>query len=227
LPSKFQTHRLDLPPKFAGRRLDQVLAQILSQYSRSRLQRWMEEGAILVEDLGSYNGTVVDGARIKKASLKDGDAVTIGEWSLRLERPKKDEDGAGVAVLKPSDPLESTARAFENGPTMSVELPLKPGAATPGDGVQSAPTPAGNRRSVAPAQTPARKSGAVPRVRGRSHGGCARLRGGLPAAQRLLREGVPGGWAVLRDRSLGDDAGRWRTEPRAAGNRAPSPGPSS
>ena len=44
LPPKFQTHRLDLPLDFAGRRLDQALAQLLPQYSRTRIQRWIEDG---------------------------------------------------------------------------------------------------------------------------------------------------------------------------------------
>jgi 23S rRNA pseudouridine1911/1915/1917 synthase len=52
LPPKFQTHRFDLPPEFAGKRLDQALAQLLPQYSRTRIQRWIEEGAVLINGLG-------------------------------------------------------------------------------------------------------------------------------------------------------------------------------
>jgi 23S rRNA pseudouridine1911/1915/1917 synthase len=51
LPSKFQTHRVDFPVDFAGRRLDQALAQLLPQYSRTRIQRWIEEGAVRVNGL--------------------------------------------------------------------------------------------------------------------------------------------------------------------------------
>jgi 23S rRNA pseudouridine1911/1915/1917 synthase len=51
LPPKFQTHLIELPPEFAGKRLDQVLAQLLPQYSRTRIQRWIEEGAIRVNGL--------------------------------------------------------------------------------------------------------------------------------------------------------------------------------
>ncbi|HEU4778696.1 MAG TPA: 23S rRNA pseudouridine(1911/1915/1917) synthase RluD [Steroidobacteraceae bacterium] len=61
MPSKFQTHRLDLPPDFAGRRLDQALAQLLPQYSRTRIQRWIEEGAVLINGLVPRARDVVTG----------------------------------------------------------------------------------------------------------------------------------------------------------------------
>ena len=57
LPPKFQTHRLELPPELAGRRLDQALALLLPQYSRTRIQRWIEEGAVLVNGLGPARAT--------------------------------------------------------------------------------------------------------------------------------------------------------------------------
>src|SRR5262245_65600439 len=51
LNPKFQTHQLALSPELAGRRLDQALAQLLPQYSRTRIQRWIEEGAVRVDGL--------------------------------------------------------------------------------------------------------------------------------------------------------------------------------
>jgi 23S rRNA pseudouridine1911/1915/1917 synthase len=45
---EFQTHLLDIPAAAAGQRLDQALAAALPQYSRSRLQRWIREGAVRV-----------------------------------------------------------------------------------------------------------------------------------------------------------------------------------
>jgi 23S rRNA pseudouridine1911/1915/1917 synthase len=61
LPSKFQTHRFDLPPDFAGKRLDQALALLLPQYSRTRIQRWIEEGAVLINGLGVRARDLVTG----------------------------------------------------------------------------------------------------------------------------------------------------------------------
>ncbi len=51
MPPKFQTHRIELPVDFAGRRLDQALAALLPQYSRTRIQRWIEDGAVRVNGL--------------------------------------------------------------------------------------------------------------------------------------------------------------------------------
>jgi len=47
--AEFRTHSLALPPELAGLRLDQALARALPQYSRARLQAWLEAGAIEVD----------------------------------------------------------------------------------------------------------------------------------------------------------------------------------
>jgi 23S rRNA pseudouridine1911/1915/1917 synthase len=47
--TEFRTHSLALAPELAGLRLDQALARALPQYSRARLQDWLEAGAIEVD----------------------------------------------------------------------------------------------------------------------------------------------------------------------------------
>jgi len=61
LTPKFQTHQIALPPEMAGRRLDQALAQLLPQYSRTRIQRWIEEGAVRVNGLAARARDLVAG----------------------------------------------------------------------------------------------------------------------------------------------------------------------
>jgi len=39
-----------VPENAAGRRFDQVLAELFSDYSRSRLQQWVRDGAVLLDD---------------------------------------------------------------------------------------------------------------------------------------------------------------------------------
>ena len=46
---EFRNHSLDLPLDLAGLRLDQALARLLPQYSRSRLQGWIDAGAVKVD----------------------------------------------------------------------------------------------------------------------------------------------------------------------------------
>lgn len=41
--------RLTIPAEQAGQRLDQALAQLLSEYSRSRIKEWIDAGQILVD----------------------------------------------------------------------------------------------------------------------------------------------------------------------------------
>jgi len=74
LPPKFQTHRLELPPDYAARRLDQALAQLLPQYSRTRIQRWIEEGAVRINGLG-----------VRPRDLVVGDETTTVESRLLRE----------------------------------------------------------------------------------------------------------------------------------------------
>jgi 23S rRNA pseudouridine1911/1915/1917 synthase len=83
LTPKFQTHRLELPLDFAGRRLDQALAQLLPQYSRTRIQRWIDEGAVRI------NGLPVSRAR---------DLVVGGE-SATVEARLPEESGIAAEKL--------------------------------------------------------------------------------------------------------------------------------
>jgi 23S rRNA pseudouridine1911/1915/1917 synthase len=69
---EFRTHSLALPPELGGLRLDQALARALPQYSRARLQGWIEAGAI-----------EVDGRRLRaKDKVLGGERVHI---EARLE----------------------------------------------------------------------------------------------------------------------------------------------
>ena len=46
---EFRVHRLELAPEAAGLRLEQALSRALPQYSRARLQEWIEAGAVEVD----------------------------------------------------------------------------------------------------------------------------------------------------------------------------------
>src|SRR6185436_11780701 len=48
-PVEFRTHELQIDAPLAGLRLDQALARALPQYSRARLQGWIEAGAVRVD----------------------------------------------------------------------------------------------------------------------------------------------------------------------------------
>ena len=57
-----------------------------------------------IEDLGSTNGTYVNGKLIKKHALKDGDIISIGKHELRYvneEAEKDDDDFEKTMIIRP------------------------------------------------------------------------------------------------------------------------------
>jgi hypothetical protein len=53
--------------------------------SRRHAQVAMDDGAVVVSDLGSTNGTFVNGRRITRATVRPGDEITVGTSRLRVE----------------------------------------------------------------------------------------------------------------------------------------------
>lgn len=62
--------------------LDMVLVEDMVSRKHARIQ--MQGDQIWIEDLGSTNGTFVNGEKIKRARLKEGDRVLIGTSILKL-----------------------------------------------------------------------------------------------------------------------------------------------
>jgi len=62
--------------------LDMVLAE--DMVSRKHAKIITQGGKVVIEDLGSTNGTFVNGEKIKHARLKEGDRILIGTSILRL-----------------------------------------------------------------------------------------------------------------------------------------------
>ena len=68
-----------------GRGADVVLAE--PTISRAHAAIGFEEKGFFVQDLGSTNGTLVNGAREEKASLKNGDEIQMGKLILQIRLP--------------------------------------------------------------------------------------------------------------------------------------------
>jgi 23S rRNA pseudouridine1911/1915/1917 synthase len=83
LPSTADHQRLSavIPEELAGSRLDQALAALFSDYSRSRLQRWIKQGAVRV-----------DGRVLRpRESVQGGEQVVV-EVELEPDRSLAPED---------------------------------------------------------------------------------------------------------------------------------------
>jgi pSer/pThr/pTyr-binding forkhead associated (FHA) protein len=65
-----------------GRNADLALSE--ATISRSHAVLGFEDGHLYVEDLGSTNGTLVNGVRERRARLGDGDELAMGKLQLRI-----------------------------------------------------------------------------------------------------------------------------------------------
>jgi len=93
----------------AGRHDDCQLRIKSSEVSRRHCQFFEKNGMLLVKDMGSSNGTLLNGKRIEgQRVLEPGDELTIGPVKLRVEKlgqaaPAADQAAAGASGPRPGD----------------------------------------------------------------------------------------------------------------------------
>jgi pSer/pThr/pTyr-binding forkhead associated (FHA) protein len=68
-----------------GRGADVVLAE--ATISRAHAALGFEAGCFFVQDLGSTNGTLVNGSRSERQQLKDGDEIRMGRLVFAVSLP--------------------------------------------------------------------------------------------------------------------------------------------
>jgi hypothetical protein len=98
ISGKYQGGEFPLAPEkqiLVGRssELDMVLVEDMVSRKHARIS--MQGDQIWIEDLGSTNGTFVNGEKIKRTRLKEGDRVLIGTSILKLvasDAPRDEKD---------------------------------------------------------------------------------------------------------------------------------------
>ncbi len=101
--------------------------------SRRHARLLRQNGHVLIEDLGSYNGIRVNGDRIKgQVTIADGDLVQIGDYDLAIQR----EEEKAAAPTVPLTPAAAPARTSGSHKTHD------PGATVPALPVVEAPVAA-------------------------------------------------------------------------------------
>lgn len=107
--------------------LDMVLVE--DMVSRKHAKIMIANGAITIEDLGSTNGTFVNGEKVKQARLKEGDRILIGTSILKLVQQGADAGYVDEHVVKQKLEEAAAAQAAKSTKTSSMtgkieEIPL-------------------------------------------------------------------------------------------------------
>jgi len=74
-----------------GRRHDCDLWIPLASVSKRHCQLSYSEGVLKIRDLGSHNGTILNGSPVEKAVVKAGDSIKIGPLTFVLQIDGKPE----------------------------------------------------------------------------------------------------------------------------------------
>ena len=92
--------RLRVPAEYAGLRLDQALARLLPDYSRSRLQAWIREGLVELDGRAASVAARVHGVEeISVAIQPDAEALSFTPEAMALDIV---EDDVILVLNKPS-----------------------------------------------------------------------------------------------------------------------------
>jgi hypothetical protein len=80
------SHDVDRPLMTLGRSRDCDIAIDDPSVSRRHAELHRENGGFTLVDLGSTNGTQVNGQKIDRVALQSGDRITLGQTELRFEQ---------------------------------------------------------------------------------------------------------------------------------------------
>ncbi len=123
-----------IPEKAAGRRFDQVLAELFSDYSRSRLQHWIREGVVRLDNrVVEAKYRVSGGERVElEAELPDDTEVLAQAIPLDVRY----EDEQILVINKPAGLVVHPAAGNRDGTLQNALLHYDPGlAALPRAGI--------------------------------------------------------------------------------------------
>jgi two-component system cell cycle response regulator len=77
-----QMFRIEQPETLLGRAADAALQLRDDGVSRRHARILQNAGQLWIEDLGSANGTLLNGERVRRALLRDGDKIQIGSTTI-------------------------------------------------------------------------------------------------------------------------------------------------
>ncbi len=121
-----EIHTLTLPDSLAGERLDVALAQLLPQYSRARLQRWIDDGRVLVEGVApARREPVRAGAQVRvEAEFIADERVSAGDPAVPFRVVHR--DAAIFVIDKPAGLVVHPGAGISEGTLQNALLQLDP-----------------------------------------------------------------------------------------------------
>ncbi len=89
-----QTRQLTIPPEHAGKRLDQSLAELLPEFSRARLQTWIDQGEVRLGGVpaASRKQKVWGGERVEVVVTPSPEETAYQAEAIGLNVVYEDED---------------------------------------------------------------------------------------------------------------------------------------
>jgi pSer/pThr/pTyr-binding forkhead associated (FHA) protein len=128
ISGKYQGGEFPLPPNseiVVGRSSDLDMVLVEDMVSRRHAKISVNGDTVTIQDLGSTNGTFVNGERIERMTLTDGDRVLIGTSIIKLVTT----DGPAAAPSMPKKRLEEVAAGRRTNQVRSMsgaidEVPL-------------------------------------------------------------------------------------------------------
>ena len=108
-----------------GRSSDLDMVLVEDMVSRRHAMISVYDGDIWIEDIGSTNGTFVNGEKVQKQRLKEGDRILVGTSIIKLlyQDPSQEEvdgDAAGAFGTQPDPAAEASPARPNPGHTQAI-----------------------------------------------------------------------------------------------------------
>lgn len=132
-PSTGKEYPLEKSEIFIGRDLSNDIVINDPEISRRHARLYIQGSSYVLEDLGSTNGTFVNGQRLAgPAILRPGDAVTFGErMNLVFEATDYDQDATVVSPASRPAYDQEPAQMYNAPPAYQPAAPAYPPASSP------------------------------------------------------------------------------------------------
>lgn len=113
-----------------GRHTENSLQFLDPEVSKQHLTLDIESGRVRLKDLGSANGTIVNGREVDTTFLEDGDIIVVGNTHLRFCQPSSDENKTTISfdehMQLPAQQLSALSE-HSDGTDSGVFAPSDPG----------------------------------------------------------------------------------------------------